>query len=108
MTGSFEINTNVYLKDAKTLATVPDGRFGSNNYLKVDYYNKRFSAGVQLEAKGSVTTNVTGDYLLNTTGRSPQWNFCIPLSELQTNLAISSDQNNPDPTSFTGDPQRTL
>lgn len=51
MTGSFEINTNVYLKDAKTLATVPDGRFGSNNYLKVDYYNKRFSAGVQLEAR---------------------------------------------------------
>jgi len=50
VTGSFETNTNVYLKDAKTLATVPDGRFGSNNYLKVDYYNKRFSAGVQLEA----------------------------------------------------------
>ena len=50
VTGSFETNTNVYLKDAKTLATVPDGRFGSNNYLKVDYYNTRFSAGVQLEA----------------------------------------------------------
>lgn len=31
VTGSFETNTNVYLKDAKTLATVPDGRFGSNN-----------------------------------------------------------------------------
>ena len=50
VTGSFETNTNVYLKDAKTLATVPDGHFGSNNYLKVDYYNNRFSAGVQLEA----------------------------------------------------------
>ena len=33
VTGSFETNTNVYLKDVKTLATVPDGRFGSNNYL---------------------------------------------------------------------------
>lgn len=55
VTGSFETNTNVYLKDAKTLATVPDGHFGSNNYLKVDYYNKRFSAGVQLEAYAPVS-----------------------------------------------------
>lgn len=54
VTGSFETNTNVYLKDAKTLATVPDGHFGSNNYLKVDYYNKKFSAGVQLEAYAPV------------------------------------------------------
>ena len=54
VTGSFETNTNAYLKDAKTLATVPDGRFGTNNYLKVDYHNKRFSAGVQLEAYAPV------------------------------------------------------
>lgn len=54
VTGSFETNTNVYLKDAKTLATVPEGRFGSNNYLKVDYYSKRFSAGVQMEAYAPV------------------------------------------------------
>ena len=52
--GSFETNTNVYLKDAATLATVPDGHFGSNNYLKLDYYNNRFSAGVQLEAYAPV------------------------------------------------------
>ena len=54
VTGSFETNSNVYLKDTKTLATVPDSHFGSNNYLKVDYYNKRFSAGVQLEAYSPV------------------------------------------------------
>ena len=54
VTGSFETNTNVYLKDAKTFAAVPDGHFGSNNYLKVDYYNKRFSAGLQLEAYAPV------------------------------------------------------
>ena len=48
--GSFETNTNVYLKDVKTNAIVPDGRFGSNNYLKVDYNNHRFTAGMQLEA----------------------------------------------------------
>lgn len=50
VTGSFETNTNVYMEDAKTSAKVPEGNFGSNNYLKVDYYNSRFSAGLQLEA----------------------------------------------------------
>lgn len=54
VTGSFETNTNVYLEDVRTMATVPDSRFGSNNYLKVDYYNRRFSAGVQLEAYAPV------------------------------------------------------
>lgn len=50
LTGSFETNTNVYHEDVKTSATVPDGKFGSNNYLKLDYYENRFSAGIQLEA----------------------------------------------------------
>ena len=53
-TGSFETNTNVYQKDIKTNAKVPEGHFGSNNYLKVDYYNRRFSAGIQLEAYAPV------------------------------------------------------
>lgn len=48
--GSFETNTNAYLKDVKTNARVPEGNFGSNNFLKVDYHNRRFSAGVQMEA----------------------------------------------------------
>ena len=50
VTGSFETNTNVYQKDLKTLAMVPEGKFGSNNYLKLDYHNRKFSAGIQLEA----------------------------------------------------------
>ena len=54
VSGSFETNTNVYMKDVKTMATVPDGRFGSNNYLKVDYNNRRFTAGMQLEAYAPV------------------------------------------------------
>ena len=54
VTGSFETNTNVYQEDLKTNAKVPEGKFGSNNYLKVDYYNSRFSAGVQLEAYAPV------------------------------------------------------
>lgn len=50
VTGGFETNTGYYVSDPATGARVPDGRFGSNNYLKLDYHNRRFSAGVQLEA----------------------------------------------------------
>ena len=54
VTGSFESNTNWYSEDAKTSATVPDGHFGSNNYLKLDYYNNKISAGIQMEAYAPV------------------------------------------------------
>lgn len=52
--GSFESNTNLYNEDAKSSATVPDGKFGSNNYLKLDYYNNKISAGIQMEAYAPV------------------------------------------------------
>lgn len=61
VTGSLESNTNLYVEDAKTKATVPDGKFGSNNYLKVDYYNNRFSAGVQMEAYAPVLLGFSSD-----------------------------------------------
>lgn len=80
--------------------------FWGEGILIYDY--KRQDRGITRNYKGSVATNFSGDYLLNTTGRSPQWNFCIPLSELQTNTGISAEENNPDPTGFVGDPQRTL
>lgn len=54
LTGSFESTSNYYHEDSKTNATVPDGKFGSNNYVKLDYYNNRFSAGVQMEAYAPV------------------------------------------------------
>ena len=54
VTGSFESNTNLYVDDDRTGAKAPDGHFGSNNYLKLDYYNNRFSAGVQMEAYAPV------------------------------------------------------
>ena len=54
ITGSFESNTNLYNEDTKTAATVPDGKFGSNNYLKLDYYNNKISAGIQMEAYAPV------------------------------------------------------
>jgi hypothetical protein len=80
--------------------------FWGEGVLIYDY--KRQNRGITRDYKGSVVTNFTKDYLLNTIGRSPQWNFCIPLSELQANTGISSDTNNPDPTGFTGEPQVTL
>ena len=49
ITGSFETNTNVYRDDLKTNAHAPEGNFGSNNYLKLDYYKGNFSAGLQVE-----------------------------------------------------------
>lgn len=49
LTGSFETNTIVYVDD-KGLGTAYDDHFGSNNYLKVDYTYKRFSAGIQVDA----------------------------------------------------------
>lgn len=61
LTGSFETNTTVYHKDDKTSATVPDSKFGSNNYLKLDYYNNRFSAGIQLEAYSPVLVGYPGE-----------------------------------------------
>ncbi len=49
LTGSFETNSIYYVQDNKTAAVVPDDNFGSNNYLKLDYYRGKFSAGLQLE-----------------------------------------------------------
>ena len=61
VTGGFETTSNYYNEDLKTKATVPDGNFGSNNYLKLDYYNSRFSAGVQMEAYAPVLVGFPSD-----------------------------------------------
>lgn len=61
LTGSFETNTNLYQEDVKTSATVPDGNFGSNNYLKLDYYHNRFSAGAQMEVYGPSLVGYSSD-----------------------------------------------
>ncbi len=49
LTGSFETNDHFYFSDEKTGAITGDDRFGSNNYLKLDYYKGKFSAGIQME-----------------------------------------------------------
>lgn len=51
LSGSFESNSIYYVKDkGLESAITPKDRFGSNNFLKVDYLNGHFSAGLQAEA----------------------------------------------------------
>lgn len=54
LSGSFETNSIYYVGDTKMMDVasyaVPGDRFGSNNYLKLDYNYGRFSAGIQMEA----------------------------------------------------------
>ena len=49
LTGSFETSSIFYVEDLKSGAIAPEDNFGSNNYLKADYYQGRFSAGIQAE-----------------------------------------------------------
>ncbi len=50
LTGSFETTDHVYVTDEGNKFVPSEDRFGSNNYLKLDYYNGNFSAGLQMEA----------------------------------------------------------
>ncbi|GAB3431596.1 hypothetical protein GCM10027516_40380 [Niabella aquatica] len=50
LSGSFETSSVYYSDDAKTGAQAPGNHLGSNNYFKVDYQYKAFSAGVQFES----------------------------------------------------------
>lgn len=63
----FETNTTYYFFDEKTGAEVPDGRFGSNNYLKMDYTKGGFSAGLQLEG---YFPSLVGYFPMNMTGEN--------------------------------------
>ncbi len=49
VTGSIESNSIQYAKDEATGAVLPEDRFGSNNYAKVDAFWGNFSAGFQIE-----------------------------------------------------------
>ncbi len=51
LTGSFENNSVLYNADQAVSGSAnPDDKIGSNNYLKLDYYKGKISAGLQLEA----------------------------------------------------------
>ena len=49
VSGSFE-STSIYYMNDKKLGNAPEDQFGSNNYMKVDYSNGHFSAGLQANA----------------------------------------------------------
>ena len=49
LSGSLESNTILYVDDSRINSFAPDYRVGSNNYLKLDYVNGRFAAGLQSE-----------------------------------------------------------
>ena len=59
----------------------------------VFYDFKRLNMGIQNGYKG---TNVPTDSRVNTEGRAPWWNFCIPEDEEFQNAALVG-KNNPDP-----------
>ena len=48
VSASLESNSVYYVED-KVLGESPEDKFGTNDYLKVDYTLGRFSAGIQLE-----------------------------------------------------------
>ncbi len=50
LTGSLESGNHYYTADPVNKFTPDQDPFGSNNYLKMDYYSGNFSAGLQLEA----------------------------------------------------------
>ena len=49
LSGSFETNTILYVPDNGANVPAPTDRFGSNNYLKLDYSRGGFVAGAQAE-----------------------------------------------------------
>ncbi len=50
LSAGFETNTYYYIDDEKNASQNPDNHLGSNNYLKLDYSYKAFTAGVQVDA----------------------------------------------------------
>lgn len=50
LSGSFDSYTQLYRDDAGIEAVAPSDRVGSNNFFKLDYTYKQFSAGIQYEA----------------------------------------------------------
>lgn len=60
LTGSLESNSVYYREDPATGAAAIEDN-GSNNYLKLDYYNGRFSAGMQLEAYAPVLVGFSSE-----------------------------------------------
>lgn len=67
--------------------------FWGEGIVMYDY--KRLNMGI---TRGYKDTNFPSDARFNTTGRSPQWNIVISRLEYQSNVGVTTDLNNPDPT----------
>ena len=50
VTGSIESNSILYVKDKNKNITTPNDKFGSNNYIRLDYSKDNITAGVQYES----------------------------------------------------------
>ncbi|NDC77083.1 MAG: hypothetical protein EBZ67_04305, partial [Chitinophagia bacterium] len=50
LNGSYEGLAQYYLRDAHIGAVVPQDRFGTNSFLKLDYTHGSFSGGLQFES----------------------------------------------------------
>ena len=61
LTGSFETTDHIYVADETNRFSPMGDSFGSNNYLKLDYYNGKFSAGLQTEAYAPVLIGYPDD-----------------------------------------------
>lgn len=65
LSGSFETNTIWYMQDSviyNLSNPLPKDRFGSNNYLKLDYTRGKFSAGVQGELYAPVLSGYQNQF----------------------------------------------
>lgn len=69
LSGSIESNNQLYTKDSVTNAIVPQDKFGSNSFLKLDYNYKNFTAGIQMESYLPILLgypgNMNGTKLIN-------------------------------------------
>lgn len=79
ISGSVETNNIVYINDSSLSTPAPEGHFGSNTYVKVDYSYKRFSAGVQAEAylpalQGYEMATPNNDPQFSLASKYIQWN----------------------------------
>jgi hypothetical protein len=86
LSGSYETNTIWYFPDKDRDLDVPDGRFGSNNYLKFDYVNGHFSAGIQYEIYAPVlqgfNANLKGGKFMNKYAAWTDKNFSVLVGDI--------------------------
>lgn len=63
LSGSFETNSMYYIPDSKLDGyLVPEDRFGSNNYLKLDYTQGRLAVGIEYELYAPVLYGYERDF----------------------------------------------